>query len=100
MNYSKDQGQTDLSGSVRFADYFMGYSRLQDFRLEAILLDENGTVLQKIGLATNRGSFDPMPFHSKLKLPPNAVFMAFSYQGTAGESGMGGNTSFSFSPIH
>lgn len=99
--YSKDNGQIDLSGTARFAFFLpMGYSRLEDFHLGAIFVDENGKVLEEIGLATSHGSFDPVAFHRKVKLPLDAVSMAFSYQGTAIPSGVGGITSFSFYPIH
>jgi len=99
-SYSINQGQMDISGKIRFASFFIGYSRLQDFRLGAIFVDEKGTVLEEIGLTTDRGSFDPIPFSRTIKLPPNAVSMAFSYQGDAVQSGMGGVTSFSFYPVH
>jgi hypothetical protein len=98
-SYSKDQGQIDLSGTVRFANFFMGYSRLQDFHLGVIFVDENGRVLEETGLTTSRGSFDPVTFHRRVKLPQNAAYMAFSYQGIAIPSGMGGVTSFSFYPV-
>ncbi len=100
-SYSKDQGQIDLSGKVAFASFFlMGYSRLQDFRLALIFLDENGRVIEEVGLVTNRGSLDPFPFNRRIKLPPGAASVAFSYDGNAIESGMagGGHTSFSFTP--
>ena len=98
--YSKDQGQMDLSGNVRFSySLVMGYTDLRNFRLGAIFLDENGKVLEEIGLATNRGSFDPIPFSRRINLPPNAVSMAFSYQGTATDVGRD-KTSFWFSPVH
>ncbi|MFZ0928338.1 MAG: hypothetical protein WAN11_07045 [Syntrophobacteraceae bacterium] len=104
FSYSKDQGQMDLSGKVLFAfSMIMGYSRMEDFRLAAIFLDENGKVIQETGLATNTGSFDPIPFHNRIKLPPNAAFMAFSYQGKAFESGSyhgGGITTFWHSPAY
>ena len=103
-SYSKDQGQIDLSGNVRFSySLVMGYTDLRSFQLGAIFLDENGKVLEEIGLATNRGSFDPIPFSRRINLPSNAVFMAFSYQGKAFESGNdkgGGITSFWHSPAY
>jgi hypothetical protein len=101
-SYSKDQGQMDLSGNIRFSNALtLGYSRLQEFRLGAIFLDQNGRVLTEVGLVTNRDSFDPISFHRRISLPPNAVFMAFSYEGIAIESSKsGGRTSFSFYPIH
>jgi hypothetical protein len=43
----------------------VGYSRQQDFRLSAIFLDENGRILKQIGLAINRGSFDPISFRTR-----------------------------------
>lgn len=102
-SYSKQQGQMDLSGNIRFASYLAnGYSNLHDFHLGAIFLDENGKVLQEIGLATNRGPLDAISFHHKVNLPSNAAFMAFSYQGnaTSGGGNGAGMTSFTFYPIH
>lgn len=97
--YSRDQGQIDLSGNVIFAHSMaMGYTLLHDFRLGAIFLDENGKALQSNGLVTERGSFDSIPFHAKLKLLSSSVSMAFSYQGEAG-GGDSGPTSFWFYPI-
>ncbi len=99
-HYSRDQGYMDLSGNVRFSySLIMGYTDLRNFRLGALFLDENGKVLEETGLATNRGSFDPIPFNRRINLPSNAVFMAFSYQGTATDVGRD-KTSFWFSPIH
>jgi hypothetical protein len=102
-SYSKDQGQMDLSGNIRFANYLInGYSNLHNFHLGAIFLDENGKVLQEIGLATGRGPLDAISFHHKVNLPSNAAFMAFSYQGdaTSGGGNGAGMTSFAFYPIH
>jgi hypothetical protein len=103
-SYSKDQGQMDLSGKVLFSySMVMGYSRMEDFRLAVIFLDENGRVLKETGLATNAGSFDPISFHNRINLPSNAVFMAFSYQGRAYDTGSnsgGGITSFWHSPAY
>jgi hypothetical protein len=101
-SYARDQGQMDFSGNVRFANFLvLGYPRLEEFRLGAIFLDENGKVIEEIALVTNRGSFDPIPFNRRVNVPPNAAFIAFSYQGKAIESGMGGShTFFSFYPIH
>jgi hypothetical protein len=102
-NYSKDRGQMDISGNVRFASSLvLGYTRLEDFRLGAIFLDKNGRVLQEIGLATNRDSFDPISFNRRINLPSNAVSIAFSYQGKAiegADEGGSGLTSFWFYPI-
>jgi hypothetical protein len=99
-SYSKDQGQMDISGNIRFASFLiLGYTRLEDFRLGAIFLDENGRVLKEIGLVANHDAFDLIPFNHRINLPPNAVFMAFSYQGKA--TGVRrGRTSFWFYPIH
>ncbi len=101
-SYAKDQGQIDLSGNVRFATYLaLGYSRLQDFHLGVVFLDEKGSVLKEIGLVTNMGSLEPIPFDRKITLPPNAVSMAFTYQGKAISSGGNGagETSFTFYPV-
>jgi len=90
-----------MSGKIVFANFLvLGYALLQDFRLGVIFLDENGRVLEETGLVTNRGSFDPFPFKRRIKLPPNAVSMAFSYEGNAIESGKDtSRTSLSFSPV-
>ncbi len=97
--YSRDQGQIDLSGKVRFAYFWIGYTDLEYFQLRAVFLDENGRVLESDGLATNRDSFESIPFHATLKLPSSAVFMAWSYQGMA-VGGGNGPTSFWFYPIY
>jgi len=102
-SYSKDQGRLDLSGNVRFANYLtLGTSRLENFRLGVVFLDESCKVLQEVGLATSRGPLDPVRFSRKINLPLNAAFMAFSYQGEAIAGGgySAGRTSFSFYPIH
>jgi hypothetical protein len=98
-NYSRDQGQMNLSGKVRFAYFWMGYTILQYFRLSAIFLDENGKVLAFDGLVANSDSFESIPFHVTLKLPPNTAFMAWSYTGMA-VGGGNGPTSFWSYPIH
>ena len=99
-SYSKDRGQMDLLGTVRFSYAMtMGYTMLKDFRLSAIFLDENGKVLKEVGLATNRDALEPIPFSQRITLPLNAVSMTFSYQGTACDLGRG-RTSFWFDPIH
>ena len=92
-SYSRDQGQIDLSGNIRFADFMvLGYSNLMYFRLGAVFTDENGRVIKEIGLVTNRDAFEPIPFHRKISVPPNAVSMAFSYDGKAVESGNDGGS--------
>ena len=104
--YSADQGQMELSGNIRFANYLsQGFTQLRDFRLNVIFLDQNGKVLEEKGLVTNRGGFDPLPFKTRLTLPPGAVSIAFSYQGDAidsasGAGGGGGHSSFWYYPIH
>ena len=98
--YSRDRGQMDLSGNVRFSySLTMGYTELRNFHLGAVFLDENGKVLEETGLASNRGSFDPIPFNRRINLPPNAVSMAFSYQGTATDVRRD-RTPVWFSPVH
>ena len=102
-SYSKDQGQMDISGNVRFATYLsLGYGNLHEFRLGAIFLDENGRVIEQTGLVTNRGDLGEIAFKRKIKLPLNAVSMAFTYQGSAASSGGNGAgpISFSFYPVH
>lgn len=97
--YSRDQGKIDLSGKVRFAYFWIGYTDLENFQLRAVFLDEKGRVLASDGMVTNRDSFESIPFHRTLKLPSSAVFMAWSYEGLAGGGG-NGHTSFWFYPIY
>jgi hypothetical protein len=101
-SYVKDQGQINLSGTVRFASYLvLGYGHLDIFRLGAVFVDENGKVVQEVGLTTDRDSFDPISFKQKINLPSNAVGIAFTYQGKATSGGgMGaGPISFTFYPM-
>ena len=96
-SYSRNQGQIDLSGNIRFADSMvLGYSSLLYFRLGVVFVDESGRVVQEIGLATSRDSFDPIPFHRSINLPSNAVSMAFNYDGKAAEASDGGSGLTSF----
>jgi hypothetical protein len=103
-SYSKNQGKLDISGTVKFSySLVMGYSILQDFSLGAVLLDENGKVLTRIGITTNRGPLDPITFRKSVSLPSGAAYIAFSYQGIVienGHSGGKGTTSIWYSPVH
>jgi hypothetical protein len=103
--YSREAGQIDLSGTVNFADHMtLGYVLLHDFRLGVIFTDEKGSVLEMKGLATDRGSFKPIPFHVSLSVPISASTMSFSYQGTAieggNDSGGGGVSRFWQNPVY
>jgi hypothetical protein len=86
--YSVNQRDMDFSGMVHFASGMTyNFILLSDFQLSVVFFDESGKVTEKRGLATNRGNFDPMPFHNRVVLPPGTAGMAFAYQGTAFESG-------------
>jgi hypothetical protein len=86
--YTRGQSDMDLTGTVNFGDNItMNFVLLRDFRLSAVFLDENGRVLEKKALTTERGNFDPIPFHAKITVPANTASMSFSYQGTAIEGG-------------
>jgi len=101
-SYSRDRGKMDLSGNIRFADFMvLGYSNLLYFHLGAVFVDASGRVVQEIGLATSRDSFDSVPFHQIINLPSNAVSMAFTYEGKAAEGSDDGSglTSFWHYPI-
>ncbi|SPF46361.1 conserved exported hypothetical protein [Syntrophobacter sp. SbD1] len=101
-SYSTNQGQMTLSGRVEFSySMVMGYVILEDFRLSAVLLDENGIVLEEIGLATEHDGFDPIPFNRQISLPPKAAYIAFGYQGIAVDAGKSGQgrTSFWHDPV-
>ena len=98
-HYSKDSGQMDLSGEVRFSySLVMGYTDLLSFRLAVIFLDQNGRALQEVALATNRGTLDPISFGRSIHPPPNAIFMVFKYQGEVAEAGRN-VTSFWYLPV-
>lgn len=104
FSYSRNGRQMDISGIIRFASFWrLGFARLESFYFGVIFLDKNGMILEKTGLATDRGSFDPTRFNRRINLPPGAAFMAFDYQGQAAEIGNergGGTTSFWYYPIH
>lgn len=94
----------DITGTVRFAEHMsMGFSLLRDFRLSAILTDENGRVLETKGVTTDRGKIGPIPFRVRFAVPVAATSMAFSYSGVAveagGEDGGGGFTHFWQYPV-
>ncbi len=104
-NYSLNQNVMDFSGTINFASNMtFNFTFLNDFQLSAIFFNEGGKVLENRGLATNRGSLDPITFHTRIALPPGTVGMAFAYQGTAltagdDEGGGGGLTAFWHYPM-
>ncbi|MCE5334807.1 MAG: hypothetical protein LLG06_09460 [Desulfobacteraceae bacterium] len=94
FRYSRTGSDMDLRGNAIFADSLQyGYGLLVHFVLRAVFTDDAGRVLQTVGLATDRGSFDPVPFQKRFVLPPSATYVSFSYDGMAQDTGedSGGN---------
>jgi hypothetical protein len=93
----------DMTGVIRFDDHITyNFIELHRFHLSALLLDEKGKVLEDQGVTTDRGDFQPIPFHVRLAAPASVASLAFSYEGTAitqGEEG-GDATRFWQYPIH
>jgi hypothetical protein len=97
--YSRKGGTMDFSGRVIFSDHMVyGYSLLHNFHVSGIFVDGSGRVLATKSLATDRGDFSPIPFHTSFAVPANAAGMSFRYKGTAisgaGEEGGGGTMDF------
>ncbi len=105
FKYSRKDHDMDISGAANFNSNITGnFSILRDFQLTTIFTDSEGKVLATQTLATNRGDFDPTPFHARIILPPGTADISFGYQGTAlsiGEDQGGSNpTSFWEFPVH
>lgn len=104
--YSRNEHDMDLSGTARFnSNLTFNFSILRDFQLSTIFTDSDGRVLGTQPLATNRGNFEPTPFHARLVPPPGTADISFAYQGTAfsvgdEDGGGGGPTSFWQYPVH
>lgn len=102
-NYSPKQ-QDNFSGIVQLGTNIVyNFSTLRDFQLKVFFVDTSGNILGSQPVVTNRGNLDPIPFRTRLIIPPNTTALAFSYQGTvlsSGKDGGGGLTSFWYYPVH
>jgi hypothetical protein len=103
--YSMNQSNLELSGTADFASNMTtNFTFINDFQLSVLFFDQSGKVLENRGLATDRGSLDPVHFRTRIALPPGTAGMAFAYQGTAlatgdDEGGGGGLTAFWQYPV-
>jgi hypothetical protein len=95
--FSRNQSRMNIEGTIYFADLLRdNFTLLHDFHLAAILIDDQGKVLDTHGLISSaRDDLTPLFFKTRVELPPNTVSMAFSYQGTAlGGDHDGGNSAY------
>lgn len=102
--FNRNQSQMNIEGTIYFADLLRdNFTLLHDFHLAAILVDDQGKVLETQGLISSaRDDLTPLSFRTRFSLPSNAASMAFSYQGTAlggGDHDGGGSTYFWKYPV-
>ncbi len=86
VNYSftKTGDMLEISGVAPFADSItMNYTSLNYFRLSLVFADSQGQVLGTQQLATSYGDFDTVRFSRRVRLPGNAAYLSFSYDGQA-----------------
>lgn len=103
-HYARKQDQVHIDGTIYFADLLRdNFTLIHDFHLAVILIDAQGKVLGAYGLiGSSRDDLTPLSFKTRVPLPPNAVSMAFSYQGTAlggGDHEGGGSAYFWKYPV-
>lgn len=104
-HFSRSGSQLKISGVVRLDDSIRyNASRLEDFHIGLVFVDELGRVRQVRGLATTGfpGIDEPMNFNASFAVPPDSTSMAFYYRGEAADSGNGSGSTFYFwqYPIH
>jgi len=95
-------GNLQMSGVVRFGSALVGnFQIVQTFDLGLLLADAKGKVLMQQGLTTavENNVSDPVSFNTTVFLPPQAAFMAFSYNGQAYGGGGESPTSFWADPV-
>ena len=82
--YSKTFDSLEMSGNVRWEESFTtGFTTLERFYLRIHFLNPEGEVLQSRTIVTApfMTMFQDLKFKHHLKLPADAVAMAFSYRG-------------------
>ncbi len=108
--YAGDGNTLRISGEVHYADPIRyNFAVIQYFHMDVIFIDPQGRVLGTEGLVSDTnnslepsGITFPVTFDRLVRLPPNTVSIAFSYTGTARDSGRRGDfniTSFWEYPI-
>ncbi len=91
--YEWRDGRLELRGRVRFADSLIyNFTSIRSFQLGVVFADGGRNVLASRSLTAAgwRHPEDELPFAGAVELHPEAVFMAFTYQGTASEGCRGG----------
>ncbi len=84
--YMRQADALTISGRVRFSDAIKGnFDLIQYFHMDVILVDDQGKVLDMVGLTSGSyGNSDyPQTFSKTFRLPPGTTSMAFSYRGQA-----------------
>lgn len=101
--FDKQQNELSVSGKLKFADSLtMNYPGLQQFYLEVLLLDGNGSVLDRKNVSFqtsfNWGITESAAYSSftaKMSPPPNTAAMAFYFNGRT-QSGPNAGVGISF----
>ena len=92
--YNREAGQLVISGQVKFKRE----KRLQNFNLEAVLIDDSGrpTHNQFIASAGGRRMIQEVPFKAEMQVPDGTWGISFGYSGTSRGSGQGSGSPNSF----
>ena len=100
--YTVSGGNLQMSGVVQFGSAINGnFQVVQTFDLGLLLGDATGKVLMQQGLTTavEVGVSSSQNFNTTVILPPQAVTMAFTYNGVAYGAGGTSPTSFWADPV-
>lgn len=97
LDYSYEAGSNtmNISGTIIFANYLIyNFSTIDRFRLRVMLLDADGRVLDEKGIYNtgHRVNMGNASFQRIVELPAGVRQFAFSYSGSAIESGSEGST--------
>jgi len=93
--YTATDSNLQLSGVASFDSAISGnFMTVQTFDLGLLLGDDQAKVLLQQGLATavENSVSDPVNFRNNVFLPPQAAFMAFTYNGQAYGDGLSPTT--------
>ena len=93
--YTAADGNLQIAGVVSFDSAISGnFQIVQTFDLGLLLGDAQGKILMQQGLTTavENSVSDPVNFNNTVFLPPQAAFMAFTYNGQAYGDGLSPTT--------
>lgn len=83
--YTRYGRRLDISGTARFANSATcNDAGPNGLFLNAVFADANGNPIETRRLSVERSDYSPIPFNSKLIVPPNAAGVAFTYENSAG----------------